>query len=51
MKCKVKENLVTNKVRWWFVLHGSEILLCDLEESGPGELANLLEARAMLQTI
>ena len=34
-KCKVKENPVTNKARWWFVLHSSESLLCDLEESGP----------------
>ena len=27
MKCKVKENPVTNKARWWFVLHGNESLL------------------------
>ena len=35
VKRKVKENPVTNKVRWWFVLHGSESLLCDLEEKWP----------------
>ena len=35
VKCKVKENPVTNKARWWFVHHSTESLLCDFEESGP----------------
>ena len=34
-KRKVKENPVTNKARWWFVLHGNESLLCELEEKWP----------------
>ena len=35
VKRKLKENSVTNKTRWWFVLHGSESLLCELEEKWP----------------
>lgn len=37
VKRKVKENSVTNKDRWWFVLHGCESLLCKLEEKWPQE--------------
>ena len=35
VKRKLKENSATNKTRWWFVLHGSESLLCELEEKWP----------------
>ena len=35
MKCKVKEDSVTKKARWWFVLHNSESMLCELEEKWP----------------
>jgi len=31
VKCKVKENPTSKKIRWWFVLHAAEGLLCDLE--------------------
>ena len=31
VKRKVKENSTSKKIRWWFVLHATEDLLCDLE--------------------
>ena len=31
VKRKVKENPTSKKTRWWFVLHATEDLLCDLE--------------------
>ena len=35
MKRKVAENPQSKKSNWWFVLHGNESVLCDLERKGP----------------
>ena len=51
VKRKTKVLPMTNRNRWWFVLHASESLLLALEELWPnGTTADILEIAAMLPT-